>query len=211
MKLYDFPLSGHAHRVRLFLSLLSLKAEMVEVDLAHGEHKTAPFLALNPFGQVPVLVDGEAVITDSTAILIYLAKRHGGEAWLPSDPLGAARVQRWLSVASGEIAYGVCAARLLTVFGIPFDADEVIARAYRILGLIDADLAGRDWIAADRPTVADVALYSYIARAPEGNVDRFRYDHVTAWLKRVEALPGFLAFPKSDVGLSDPDDLARGS
>jgi glutathione S-transferase len=204
MKLYDFTLSGHAHRARLFLSLLSVPAELHEMDLGNGEHRTGPFLSLNPFGQVPVLVDGDVVVTDSTAILVYLAKKHGPE-WLPSDPVGAARVQKWLSVSSGEIAYGPCAARLLTVFRQPFDASEVIARAHGILKLIDAELAGRDWIAADRPTIADVALYSYIARANEGNVDRFRYGHITAWLDRVESLPGFLQFPKSGIGLPEPD------
>lgn len=205
MILYDFTLSGHAHRARLFLSLLSVPVELRPVDLANGEHGTAPFLSLNPFGQVPVLVDGDAVVPDSTAILVYLAKTHGPE-WLPSDPVGAAHVQRWLSVASGEVAYGPCAARLLTVFGQPFDAKEVIARAHRILSLMDAELAGRDWIAANRPTIADVALYSYIARAPEGNVDRSGYGHVTAWLQRIEALPGFLPFPKTGIGLPDPED-----
>lgn len=158
---------------------------------------------MNPFGEVPVLQDDGVFISDSTAILVYLAKKTGNTGWLPEDALGAARVQRWLSVASGEIAYGPCAARLLTVFNKPFDADEVIARAHNILALIDGELAGRDWIAADRPTIADVALYSYIARSPEGNVDRFKYGNVTDWLTRIESLEGFLPFPKTGIGLPD--------
>jgi glutathione S-transferase len=203
MKLYFHPLSGHSHRARLFLSLIGVDADIVEVDLARGEHKTPSFLALNPFGQIPVLVDDGIVVADSIAILIYLAKKYAQKSWLPEDAAGAAAVQRWLSVASGQIAYGPCAARLITVFGAKFDADEVIARAHVILKLIDTEFAGRQWIAADHPTIADVALYSYIARAPEGNVDRFQYHNVTAWLVRIEALPGFYPFQKTLIGIAD--------
>lgn len=194
MKLYCHPLSGHSHRVRLFLSLLGEKAELVEVDLTKGEHKSDAFLKINSLGQVPVLEDDGVFIPDSTAILVYLAKKFAREDWYPSDPLGAARVQRWLSVASGEITYGPSAARLVKLLGRPFNVDEVTARAHAILKVIDAELNEREWIAADHPTIADVALYTYIARAPEGDIDRSSYANVTAWLSRVEALPGFLPF-----------------
>ncbi len=203
MKLYYHPLSGHAHRARLFLSLLGIKAELVEVDLAARAHKAPDFLKLNPFGQLPVLDDDGTVIADSNAILVYLAKKTGARDWLPEDPKGAAAVQRWLSVAAGEIAYGPCAARLVTVFGAKFDADEVITRAHVILQRIEAALEGRQWIADDHPTIADVALYSYIDRAPEGNVDRSAYTNINAWLKRVEALPGFVAFQKTAIGIPE--------
>lgn len=203
MKLYVHPLSGHSHRARLFLSLIGVSADIVEVDLAQAAHKTPEFLALNPFGQVPVLDDDGVIVADSIAILVYLAKKYAEKSWLPEDAAGAAAVQRWLSVAAGQIAYGPCAARLVTVFGAKFDADEVIARAHAILTLIDAELASRQWIAADHPTIADVALYSYIARAPEGNVDRFRYHNVTAWLARIETLPGFYPFQKTQIGIAD--------
>ncbi|WP_018900066.1 glutathione S-transferase [Rhizobium sp. 2MFCol3.1] len=202
MKLYSHPLSGHAHRAFLFISLAGIDAEIVDIDLAGGEHKKPAFLALNPFGQIPVLDDNGLVLADSNAILVYLAKKHAPD-WLPEDAVGAAAVQRWLSVAAGEIAYGPAAARLVTVFGASFDTEEVIGRAHRILALIDAELAGKAWIAVDRPTIADVALYSYIARAPEGNVDRFRYGNVSAWLKRMEALPGFRPFQKTAIGIPD--------
>jgi len=203
MKLYYHPLSGHAHRARLFLSLLGVHAELVEVNLAAGAHKAPDFLKLNPFGQVPVLDDGGTIIADSNAILVYLAKKHAVKNWLPEDPKGAAAVQRWLSVAAGEIAYGPCAARLVTVFGAPFNAAEVIARAHVILARVEAELDRRQWIAAERPTIADVALYSYIARAPEGNIDRSAYANINAWLGRVEALPGFVAFQKTAVGIPE--------
>lgn len=202
MKLYYHPLSGHAHRARLMLSLLGIEHELAEVDLAAAEHKSADFLRLNPFGQIPVLVDGQTVVADSNAILVYLIRKTGQTQWLPQEPVQEAAVQRWLSVAAGEIAYGPAAARLVTVFGAKFNAEEVIARAHRILTLIDAELAGREYIVHGGPTIADVALYSYISSAPEGNVDLSHYPNVQAWMRRVEALPGFVGFKKTAIGLA---------
>ncbi|OHV25813.1 glutathione S-transferase [Rhizobium sp. RMa-01] len=202
MKLYYHPLSGHSHRVHLFLSLLGLPYELVEVDMAAGAHKAPEFLKLNPFGQVPMLDDDGTVIADSSAILVYLARKYGRTDWLPEGALAAARVQKWLSVAAGEIAYGPCAARLVTVFSADFRADEVIARAHRILALIEAELSGRSFLLGDDPVIADVALYSYIANAPEGNVDLSAYPNVRAWLARIEALPGFVGFRKTKIGLA---------
>lgn len=201
MKLYHLPLSGHAHRAVLFASLLDLAPELVEVDLAAGEHRTPAFLALNPFGQVPVLEDAGVIVADSNAILVYLAKKLGRTDWLPEDPAGAAAVQRWLSVAAGELAYGPAAARLITVFGARLNPEEVIARAHLLLERLEAHLANRDWLAADHPTIADVALYSYLAGAPEGNVELAPYAAVRAFLQRVEALPGFVPFPQTAAGL----------
>lgn len=202
MKLYSHPISGHAHRARLFFSLIGAPVEIVEVDLAKGEHKSPEYLAKNRFGQVPLLEDDGHFIADSNAILVYAAKKFAKTEWLPQDPIGAARVQRWLSVAAGQIAFGPGAARLVTIFKADYRPDEVIARAHAILALIEAELEGHDWIAADRATIADVALYSYIARAPEGNVDLAPYANVRAWLARIEALPGFVEFGKTPVGLA---------
>ena len=138
MKLYYHPLSGHSHRARLFLSLIGLQPELVEVDLMKGAHKAPEFLKLNRFGQVPVLVDDGVAISDSNAILIYAAKKYGKEDWLPEAPQAAAAIQRWLSVAAGEIAHGPAAARLITVFGAKYDPEQVIGVAHSILKLIEA-------------------------------------------------------------------------
>ncbi|KNC17588.1 glutathione S-transferase [Pantoea sp. RIT-PI-b] len=201
MKLYHFPLSGHAHRARLFLSLLDVPHEVVDVDLKAGEHHTPAFLAMNPFGQVPVLEDDGVYIADSNAILVYLAKKTGRSEWLPEDARGAAAVQRWLTVAAGDIAFGPAAARLITVFGRPYNPEEVIARAHLVLSRIEQHLEGREWLVRDGPTIADIAQYSYIAGAPEGNVDLSGYPAVNALLRRIEALPGFVPFPQTAAGL----------
>ncbi|MFC4278004.1 glutathione S-transferase family protein [Achromobacter aloeverae] len=202
MKLYRHPLSGHCHRVDLFLSLLGLPCARVDVDLASRAHKQPEFLKLNPFGQVPVLIDDDTVIPDSNAILVYLAKKHGRTDWLSETPKEAAAVQRWLSVAAGDIAFGPATARLVTVFGARVDAEVAIARAHVVLKRMDDALAEGAWIAGSRPTIADVALYSYTARAPEGYVDLKDYPNVRGWLARMEALPGFVEFPRTAVGLA---------
>ena len=202
MKLYHHPLSGHAHRARLFLGLLGVPHEAVEVDLKAGAHKRPEFLALNPFGQVPVLDDAGTVVPDANAILVYVARKLGRTDWLPEDAVGAAAVQRWLSVAAGELAYGPAAARLVTVFGADFRPAEVIGRAHTLLARLEAHLAGRDWLVGAGPTIADVALYSYLSGAPEGNVDLSGYPDVNAFLRRIEALPGFVPFARTPAGLT---------
>lgn len=202
MKLYRHPLSGHSHRAQLFLSLLGVPHELVDVDLKARAHKEPEFLKLNPFGQVPVLDDDGTVVADSNAILVYLAKKLGRIDWLPEDPALAARVQKWLSVAAGDIAFGPAAARLVTVFGAKLRAEEAIARAHRVLAQIDAELSSRDFLLGARPTIADVSLYSYVSAAPEGNVDLSDYPQVRAWLARIERLPGFVGFEKTAVGLA---------
>ena len=202
MKLYHFALSGHAHRARLFMSLLGIPHELVDVDLKSGAQKTPEFLALNPFGQVPVLDDDGTIVCDSNAILVYLATKLGRTDWLPQDAKGAAMVQRWLSVAAGDLAFGPAAARLITVFGAKFNPDDVIARARVLLKRLEAHLAGRDWLVGAQPTIADVALYSYLSSAPEGNVDLSAYPRVNAFLRRIEALPGFVPFAKTPAGLA---------
>lgn len=174
----------------------------MEVDLRKGAHKQPDFLKLNTFGQVPVLDDNGTVIADSNAILVYLARRYGGESWLPGDPVGAAAVQRWLSVAAGPIAFGPARARLITVFGAKHDADEVIGRAHDLLTVMNAELAARPFLTGSAPTIADVAGYTYIAHAPEGNVALTDYPHVRAWLARIEALPGFVPMQKTAAGLA---------
>lgn len=156
---------------------------------------------MNKFGQVPVLDDGGTIVADSNGILTYLAKKLDRTDWLPADPLGAAEVQRWLSVAAGQLAFGPAAARLINVFGAKFNPEEVIGRSHSLLGVLDGELKGKDWLVYGRPTLADVALYSYVARAPEGNVDLIEYPYVQAWLGRIESLPGSVPFVKTPVGL----------
>ena len=202
IKLYRYPLSGHSHRVELFMSLLGLPVELINVDLAVGAQKTPAFLAMNPFGQVPVIQDGDLTIADSNAILVYLASRYADEQWLPHEPARAAQVQGWLSVAAGPVAYGPAAARLITLFNAPFNADEVISRAQDLFAVMEKSLQKSLFLAGDQPTIADIANYTYIAHAAEGNISLTPYPHLRNWLARIESLPGFIPMAKSAVGLA---------
>jgi glutathione S-transferase len=180
-------------------SLLGVPLEVKDMDLRGGEHKRPEFLRLNPLGQVPVLVDGEHVLPDSNSILVYLATRYDAERrWYPADAFGAARVQRWLSVAAGELAYGVAAARRARVFGAPVD-EKVLASATRLLDVLEAELKTSPWFAADRPTIADIALFTYVAHAPEGGLSLEGYSGIRSWIQRIEQLPGFVPMPAAPI------------
>ncbi|REE21522.1 glutathione S-transferase [Paraburkholderia sp. BL27I4N3] len=201
IRLYTTLLSGHGHRVKLFLTLLDLPFEVVELDMKAGDNRKPDYLALNPFGQVPTIQDGDITLSDSNAILVYLAKRYGDASWLPDDPLGAAAVQRWLSLAAGQIAYGPCTARLVTVFGAPHDHETAKKLAVKLFDVLDRELADKPFAAGNQVTIADIAAHTYIAHAPEGGVSLDPYPNIRAWLRRVEALPRFVAMPSTKAGL----------
>ena len=194
--LYGTALSGHTHRVELFLNLLGLAYR--RIDAPAPVRKSAEFLGLNPLGQIPVLQDGAVVLADSNAILLYLAKRYApGGAWLPEDPVGAARVQRWLSLAAGEIAYGPAKARISARFGDTGMPPALMQRlAGQALAFMESTLGSQDFLAGATPTLADLACYAYIAHAPEGGIALDPYPQVRAWIARVQALPGFIAMPE---------------
>jgi glutathione S-transferase len=194
-KLYDLELSGNCYKVRLFAALAQVPLEIVPVDFLGGEHRRPPFLELNPWGEIPVLVDGEVVVRDSQAILVYLASRYAREEWLPRDPAGMAEVVHWLSRAANEVQHGPNAARLVDKFGYRLDKAEALRGSARLLALLDGHLARRAWLACERPTVADCAVFPYVALAPEGGVALAPYPHVRAWVERVKGLPRFVGMP----------------
>jgi glutathione S-transferase len=203
IQLYRHALSGHSHRVELFLSLLGLPFEFVTVDLRAGAQRNEAYLKLNPFGQVPTIDDDCVILTDSNAILVYLARKYDSQGtWLPSDALGAAQVERWLSAAAGQIANGPAIARLINVFGAKLDQERAFSVAERLFTLMNVHLADRSFLVGETPTIADVACYTYIAHAPEGSISLEPYPHLRAWLTRIEALPGFVPMQKTPVGLA---------
>lgn len=200
MKLYDLELSGHAHRARLMAALLNLDIEIIPVDLLNGAHKQPEFLSKNPFGQVPALEDGDVSLYDSNAILVYLASKYDVTGqWLPTTPTLAAEVQIWLSKAANELALGPARARLVEVFNAPYDIPELLEKSEALLSIMESHLKGRSWFVGAQPTIADVALYSYTAHAPEGGVDLSQYPNILAWIRRVESLAGFVPMTKTET------------
>jgi glutathione S-transferase len=192
--LHGTELSGHAHRVALLLRMLGLPYRFVAAP--PEVRRTPEFLKLNPLGQIPVLEDGPLVLADSNAIMVYLVRRYApGSPWLPEEPAAAAQVQRWLSIAAGEVMWGCAVARAIKHFNAPWDHGQAVRIADRLLRFMEQHLAGRTYLAAEHPTLADLACYSYVAHVPEGGVPLEPYPSVRAWLARVEALPQFVPLP----------------
>ncbi|MDR3391257.1 MAG: glutathione S-transferase [Sulfuriferula sp.] len=195
MKLYEFQRSGHSHKARLMLALLGLEYESVALNGQEGEHKSAAFLSKNPFGQVPVLEDGDTTIRDSQAILVYLARQYGAEHWLPLEPAAMAQVMAWLSTAANEIARGPALLRAHHKFGRDINLADAEQTTANLLAILQAQLAGQQWLAGDRISIADIAVYPYIALAPEGNIDLQPYPAITGWLARIQSLEGYTGMP----------------
>jgi len=196
--LHGLKLSGHVHRVELLLRMLGLPFTFVEAP--PDVRRTDAFLRLNPLGQIPVLEDGDLVLADSNAIMVYLVKRYApGSQWLPEEPVAAARVQRWLSIAAGEVAFGLAASRATKLWNAPGDSARAAKVAARILRFMDLHLTDRNFLATEHATIADLACYSYVAHAPEGDISLEPYVAIRAWLRRIEALPQFVAMPSSPV------------
>jgi glutathione S-transferase len=196
--LHGTELSGHSHRVELLLRMLNLPYRYVPAPAA--DRATPDFFQLNPLRQIPVLQDGPVTLADSNAILVYLAKRYApGSQWMAEEPLAAARIQRWLSIAAGELRYGPATARMVTLWNMPGDLVRAKEIASRLLHFMDDHLRTRTFLAAEHPTIADLACYSYTAHAPEGGISIDAYSSVRAWLRRVEALPHFKPMPPTPI------------
>jgi len=195
MKLYDLELSGNSYRVRLLLSLLRLEHEAVTVNLMKGENREPWFLKLNPRGQVPTLDDGGTVVWDSMAILVYLARKYGGEKWLPIDPQGMAEVMQWLALMENETLYGLAKARVICKFKRPGNLEEAQLLGRKGLDVLEQRLAAHQWLALDHVTIADIACFPYVALASEGEIRLDPYASVRSWIERIKALPGFVGMP----------------
>ncbi|MBT6095733.1 MAG: glutathione S-transferase family protein [Rhodospirillaceae bacterium] len=193
MKLYDSPLSGNCHKVRLLMSLLDLEYESVPINMAEMAHKTPDYVAINPLGQVPVLDDDGEVIRDSQAILVYLAAKFGDGRWLPKDdPYALGHVSEWLSFSANEMSHGCAASRALVLFNRDGDLEGARTLARKALGILDDHLAAREWLVGDAPTVADIANYVYAGLVHQGGINPHEFTNVSTWLGRVEALEGYI-------------------
>ncbi|MAC48579.1 MAG: glutathione S-transferase [Oceanospirillum sp.] len=195
MKLYDLDLSGNCYKVRLFAALAGISLELQPVDFLAGDHKKAPVIELNPLGQLPVLQDGDLVLRDSQAILVYLARQYGGHQWWPDGAAQQAEVMQWLSAAANEIQHGPCSARLIDKFGTPLDKSRTLDISGIILPVLEQHLQQHDWLALGRPTIADCAVFPYLAVAWEGGIDLSDYTAINAWMARIKELPGFIPMP----------------
>jgi glutathione S-transferase len=203
IKLYDYVLSGNCYKIRLLLALLDVPYTRHEIDFYPGrEHKSPWFLALNPLGQLPVLEDGEFVLRDAQAILVYLASRYDASGlWYPSkDPETLGTLTSWLLFAEA-ITSTASAARLHDGMFYDFDIEQCRAGAHRLFRILDQHLwfserAAAGWLCAGaHPTIADIAVFPYVQLSEEGGIARRDYPAIRRWLDRVKLLRGFVTMP----------------
>jgi len=197
--LYDFELSGNCYKLRLLMSILRVPYDIVPIDFYPGrQHKSEDFLRLNPFGQLPVLIDDGHTLRDSGAILAYLAGKYDPTGlWFPTDPKTLAQVLAWHATAD-DITATSSAARLNLGFFYDFDLEKSQKAAHRIFRIMDEHLwfgerEGRDWLCdPSHPTTADIACFPYVMLSEEGGISRQDYPAIRRWTDRVRRIPGFI-------------------
>jgi glutathione S-transferase len=194
--LYDSPVSGNCYKVRLLLAHLGVPYERRFVDVVDRSGREELLGDLNPARRVPTLVldDGRA-LAESNAILWYFGE---GTRFVPDDPYGRAQALQWMFFEQYDHEPALAVARFLKAYsGRPelYEArkDELDARGWRALGVLERHLAGRTWLVGDAMTLADISLYAYTHVAPEGGFELGGYPAVRAWLDRVSAEPGHVA------------------
>lgn len=205
IRLYDVERSGNCYKIRLMLALLGLEYQKIPINAAEkNEQKTPEFLKLNPRGQVPVLDDDGVIVWDTTAIFVYLGRKYAGGRWFPIEPAAAAKVMQWLAMAQDEIRYGLTRARSVrayaakkprkipTLFARQGNVDEAQALGREALHVLESRLAAKHWLAAEHPTIGDIACYPYTAMAPQGGLLLESYPGITAWIGRIQKLPGYV-------------------
>ncbi|GLK66416.1 glutathione S-transferase family protein [Hansschlegelia plantiphila] len=214
-KLYTYEQSGNSYKVRLLLSFLQVEVEHIEIDFIGDEQHGPEFLKINPRGEVPVLVDGDRTFRDSASILTYLAGTHSKSSWWSDDVSEQAAIIDWLAFASSWVQYGVFTARAILSFKGPYNGlgtesnettlREATIRGVKSLEILETALKDNEWLALGRPTIADIAVFPYVALAPMGDISLEPYPAIRAWIGRIRQLPNF--FPIA--GLDDPDYRRR--
>jgi glutathione S-transferase len=195
IRLYDFELSGSCYKIRFLMNALGLQYESVTVDFVNKEHKNEKYLALNPFGEIPILEDGDLRLRDAQAIMVYLARKYDTSGkWYPDDAESMGTIQQWLSTGGGEVM-NAAGARLVKILNYPLDLAKLQAGAERVFKIMDSHLASRQWLALDHPTIADIACFPYTAMAGEGDIDLKPYPNVLQWIERMKQIPSFIAMP----------------
>ena len=199
--LYDFELSANCYKVRLLLSLLKLEYKRQSINLFPAfEHRKPEFMRINPLGQLPVLTDGNLILRDSQAILVYLAKTYDmANRWLPQEPPLMGHVMMWLFFASSELS-AATASRLHDLLGIPTDIDAAKANARKAIRIMDdhmtrREIGGGSWFVGEQPTLADLALFPSIALSRDFGLEHDEFAALRRWMRRLRGLDNFIVMP----------------
>ena len=203
MLLYNANLSPNALRVRAVAHELAIALEIVDVDLRKGENRSKTFLALNPNGKVPVLVDDDLVLWESRAINAYLASLRSEQGLYPEDPRKRAIVDQWSywqAIHLGPAIQRVVFERLLkSKFGMGEPDEKALEGSLKdiaqFLAVLDANLCDQDWVAGEL-SIADFAVASTFVYRKGSNISLERAPHVSTWIDRLEARPSWQAAVK---------------
>jgi len=199
MKLYFNPLSPNVRRVRLTAAVLGIQLEEQLLDFSKGEHKSPEFLALNPNGAVPTLVDGDFVLTESRSIMQYLASKKPESGLLPRDEAARADVTRWqfwdaahFSPQLGTLAFEKLIKGMIGL-GEPDSAkiNDALVNFRRFAAVLNQQLAGKQYVVGNSLTLADLTLGSSLMYAKQTEVPVAEFPNVESWLARITALDGW--------------------
>ncbi len=194
MKLHCFAESGNAYKAALTLTLVDEAWEPVFVDFFKGATRTPEFRALNIMGEVPVLEDGDTILTQSGVIQDYISSKTGK---LGGRSAAERRdVLRWMFFDNHKVS-GVAGPLRFNMNFLPEDkrsADVNAFMAMRLasaLKILETQLDGRDWLASDEITIADIACCGYLFYTEDFTFDRTQYPNINSWLDRIAAQPGW--------------------
>ncbi|GEA61225.1 glutathione S-transferase family protein [Vibrio comitans] len=200
MDIYSFPYSLPSYRARLAASMLGCEFNTVNIDLMAGEQKSEHYLAINPMGKIPALVNtykGEKlVVSDSMAILRYLARTSGGSTWYPEEQFDvAAKIDVYLSMVANELFDSVEKGRIIKAFKMIDEAEypACSSLAYDLFTQIDTNLARSKFLAADFITLADIAVISTLVYFEEAGLSLDNHPNIQRWMTDIKATEGFIA------------------
>jgi glutathione S-transferase len=192
--LYDNHLSRNGYKIRLLASHLGMKLTRVEVDILAGASRQPAFLAKNIAGRIPVLeLEDGSCMAESNAILFFLAQ---GTPLLPADRRLQAEVLRWMFFEQNMIECSIGTARFWKKIGRDRERPDAFAHRMEVavdaLGALDRHLTIHEWVAIDRFTIADIALYGYVSVAEEAGLTMSDFPEVARWMRRLESLPAHI-------------------
>ncbi|QEM83274.1 glutathione S-transferase family protein [Halomonas binhaiensis] len=201
MNLYGDSRSGNCYKIKLLASFLEIRMVWIDVDVLVGETRREDFLGRNPNGKIPLLeLDDGRCLSESNAILHYLAE---GSGWLPTDRYEHAKVLQWQNFEQYSHEPYIAVARFIAVYqGLPEERrseyESKHEGGYKALSIMEHQLDATPFLTGELPTIADISLYAYTHVAHEGGFELDSFPAIRAWLKRLEALPGYV--PMSGSG-----------
>jgi glutathione S-transferase len=200
MILHNYDLFENCYRVRLVASCTQQELDLLNVDAFPGEEeKSKAYLKLNPMGRLPILQDGDLVLRDLSAILLYVAEKDAQKRFIPADTNARARMMDWLGFACCDLAVAV-GARATALMDAPGDVTALRRKARAMFRILDDHLTrqslhGECYVAGDAPSLADLALFPAFALCRDFNLDHDEFPALRLWARRIRTMPGFITMP----------------